>query len=83
MVLIVSHVNRFHVSRHDYSIYVHTTFIILSEKHLDEDTKELSKFEEWFYINMLDLKAAALGNMNLSDLESHIIILSFAYVRRK
>src|SRR5256885_5435944 len=32
---------------------------------------------------MPDLKAAALGNVNLSDLESHIVMLDFACVRRK
>jgi hypothetical protein len=32
---------------------------------------------------MPDLKAAALGNVNLSDLESHIVMLGFACVRRK
>jgi hypothetical protein len=44
MVLIASHVNRLHVSRQDYSIYVHTTSTMSSEKHLDEDNRELSEF---------------------------------------
>jgi hypothetical protein len=46
MVVIVSHVNRLHVSRQDYSICVHTTSTMSSEKHLDGDTRELSEFEE-------------------------------------
>jgi hypothetical protein len=41
-----------------------------SEKHLDGDTRELSE------LGMPDLK-------NLSDLESHIVMLGFACVRRK
>jgi hypothetical protein len=44
MVLIASHVNRLHVSRQDYSIYVHTTSTMSSERHLDRDTRELSEF---------------------------------------
>jgi hypothetical protein len=32
---------------------------------------------------MPDLKEAALRNVNLSDLESHIVLLGFACVRRK
>ena len=54
-----------------------------SEKHLDGETRELSEFKECFYIGMPDLKAAAFGNVNLSDLESQIVVLDFACVRRK
>jgi hypothetical protein len=45
MDLIVNHVIRLHILRQDYSIYVHTTSTMSSEKHLDGDIGELSEFE--------------------------------------
>ena len=45
MDLIVSYVNRLHIARQDYSIYVQTTSTMSSEKHLDGDSGELSEFD--------------------------------------